>query len=158
MLGYYGRPIESAEALRDGVVHSGDIGRLNPDGSLVLVDRRSQLIIRGGSNIYPAEIERVLALDARVVDSCVVGRPDPRWGEVVVAVVQLADDAEVTEAELVALCRTHVASYKVPGEIRFTEALPRGPLGKIAREEVAAQIRCGLRGDDREDGAAGHPA
>jgi long-chain acyl-CoA synthetase len=141
MLGYYGRPIDSAEGRRDGVVHSGDIGRLEPDGSLVLVDRRSELIIRGGSNIYPAEIERVLALDARVVDSCVVGRPDPRWGEVVVAVVQVADGAEVTEAELVALCRTQVAAYKVPAEICFTEALPRGPLGKIARGEVADRVR-----------------
>jgi long-chain acyl-CoA synthetase len=141
MLGYYGRPIESAEALHDGVVHSGDVGRLDPDGSLVLVDRRSQVIIRGGSNIYPAEIERVLALDARIVDSCVVGRPDPRWGEVVVAVVELADDSKVTDSELVALCRTQLASYKVPAEIRFTKALPRGPLGKIAREEVADQIR-----------------
>ena len=141
MLGYHGRPIESAEALRDGVVHSGDVGRLEPDGSLVLVDRRSQLIIRGGSNIYPAEIERVLALDARVVDSCVVGRPDPRWGEVVVAVVEVVDDADVTEAELVALCRSQLASYKVPSEIRFTTAFPRGPLGKIARDDVANHVR-----------------
>ena len=141
MLGYYGRPTESAESLRDGVVHSGDVGRLEPDGSLVLVDRRSQLIIRGGSNIYPAEIERVLALDPRVVESCVVGRPDARWGEVVVAVVQLADGAEVTEAELLELCRTHVATFKTPAEIQFTDALPRGPLGKVARAEVAELVR-----------------
>jgi acyl-CoA synthetase (AMP-forming)/AMP-acid ligase II len=141
MLGYYGRPVESAESLRDGVVHSGDVGRLEADGSLVLVDRRSQLIIRGGSNISPAEIERVLALDPRVVDSCVVGRPEPRWGEVVVAVVQVADGAEVTEAELLELCRTQVATFKVPAEIRFTDALPRGPLGKVARAEVAELVR-----------------
>jgi acyl-CoA synthetase (AMP-forming)/AMP-acid ligase II len=140
MLGYYGRPEESAEALRDGVVHSGDIGRLNADGTLVLVDRRSQLIIRGGSNIYPAEIERVLVLDPRVADCCVVGRPDPRWGEVVVAVVQTAPGAEVTAAELTALCRQHVAAYKVPEEIRITEALPRGPLGKVSRRDVALSV------------------
>ncbi|HEY1281856.1 MAG TPA: AMP-binding protein [Acidimicrobiales bacterium] len=141
MLGYYGRPGESGESLRDGVVHSGDVGYLEPDGTLVLVDRRSQLIIRGGSNIYPAEIERVLALDPRVVDSCVVGRADPRWGEVVVAVVEVADGAEVTEAELLELCRTHVATFKTPAEIRFTDALPRGPLGKVARTEVAELVR-----------------
>ena len=141
MLGYYGRPIESAESRRDGVVHSGDVGYLESDGSLVLVDRRSQLIIRGGSNVYPAEIERVLALDPRVVDSCVVGRSDPRWGEVVVAVVEVADGAEVTEAELLSLCRTHVATFKTPAEIRFTDALPRGPLGKVARAEVARLVR-----------------
>ena len=141
MLGYFGRPVESDVALGDGVVHSGDVGRLEPDGSLVLVDRRSQLIIRGGSNIYPAEIERVLALDPRVVESCVVGRLDPRWGEVVVAVVQVADEASVTEAELLALCRHHVASYKVPAEIRFSAALPRGPLGKVARADVAKLVR-----------------
>ncbi len=140
MLGYYGRPEESAEALRDGVVHSGDIGRLNPDGTLVLVDRRSQLIIRGGSNIYPAELERVLVLDPRVADCCVVGRPDPRWGEVVVAVVQRAPGAEVTVDELIGLCRQHVAAYKVPEEIRVVDALPRGPLGKVSRRDVAELI------------------
>ena len=141
MLGYFGRPDESAETLRDGVVHSGDVGRLEPDGSLVLVDRRSQLIIRGGSNIYPAEIERVLALDPRVVESCVVGQPDARWGEVVVAVVQLAEGAAASEEDLLALCRSQVASFKVPAEIRFTDALPRGPLGKVARAEVADSVR-----------------
>ncbi len=143
MLGYWGRPEESAAALAGGVVHSGDIGRLEPDGSLVLVDRRSQLIIKGGSNIYPAEIERVLALDPRVVDCCVVGRPDPRFGEVVVAVVEVAGGANLTADELGELCRAHVATYKVPSEIVLVGSLPRGPLGKVARREVAELVRHG---------------
>ena len=140
LLGYWNRPEETAETLRHGVVHSGDVGRLNEDGTLVLVDRRSQLIIRGGSNIYPAEIERVLAGHPGVADCCVVGRPDVRYGEVVVAAVQRAPGVAVSAAELQALCREQVASYKVPEEIRLFDSLPRGPLGKVARREVAGLL------------------
>jgi acyl-CoA synthetase (AMP-forming)/AMP-acid ligase II len=136
MLGYWGRREETARALRGGMVHSGDIGRIDASGEVFLVDRRSQLIIRGGSNIYPAEIERVLGRDPRVAECCVVGRPDQRYGEVVVAFVQPAAGVVLAEEDCRALCLGALARYKVPSEFRFVEALPRGPLGKVARAEV----------------------
>src|SRR5260221_10022637 len=131
MLGYWGRPGETARTLRGGMVHSGDIGRIDANGEVFLVDRRSQLIIRGGSNIYPAEIERVLGRDPRVAECCVVGRPDERYGEVVVAFVQPAEGAHLTAADCEALCRADLARYKVPSEFHLVDSLPRGPLGKV---------------------------
>ena len=136
MLGYWGRPELSAETLRGGMVHSGDLGRFDADGELYIVERRSQLIIRGGNNIYPAEIERVLGAESRVAECCVVGRPDDRLGEVVVAFVQPAIGVEVTAEDLIGLCRANLASFKVPSEICFVEAFPRSPLGKISRYQV----------------------
>lgn len=141
MLGYWGRPELSAETLRGGMVHSGDLGRLDADGELYIVERRSQMIIRGGNNIYPAEIERVLGADSRVAECCVVGRPDDRLGEVVAAFVQPAPDVEVGVEDLMALCRANLASYKVPSEICFVEAFPRSPLGKIARSQVQTMVQ-----------------
>ena len=138
MLGYWGRPDLSAEALRGGLVHSGDLGRFDADGELYIVERRSQLIIRGGNNIYPAEIERVLGADSRIAECCVVGRPDDRLGEATMAFVQPAPDVEVGVEDLMALCRANLAPYKVPDEVCFVEAFPRSPLGKIARAQVQA--------------------
>ena len=138
MLGYWDRPELSAETLRGGLVRSGDLGRFDADGELYIVERRSQLIIRGGNNIYPAEIERVLGADSRVAECCVVGRPDHRLGEAVVAFVQPATGVDVGGEDLVALCRANLAPYKVPDEVCFVEAFPRSPLGKIARARVQA--------------------
>ena len=138
MLGYWGRPELSAETLRGGKVHSGDLGRFGSDGELYIVERRSQMIIRGGNNIYPAEIERVLGADHRVAECCVVGRPDHRLGETVVAFVQPAAGAVVNGEELISLCRTSLAPYKIPDEVCFVKAFPRSPLGKIARAQVQA--------------------
>ena len=136
MLGYWGLPELSAKALRGGMVHSGDLGRFDANGELHIVERRSQLIIRGGNNIYPAEIERVLGTDSRVAECCAVGRPDDRLGEVVVAFVQPANGVEVTAEDLFALCRANLAPYKVPDKVCFVAAFPRTPLGKIARSQI----------------------
>ena len=141
MLGYWELPDETALTLRHGVVHSGDVGRLLPDGRLQLVDRKSQLIIRGGSNIYPAEVERVLSADPRVADCCVVGRPDERLGEVVVAVVEPADGVTLDVESLADLCARHLAAFKQPAEIRLVASLPRTPLGKVARQIVSELVR-----------------
>ncbi|HET6965132.1 MAG TPA: class I adenylate-forming enzyme family protein [Acidimicrobiales bacterium] len=136
MLGYWERPEETARTLRGGLVHSGDIGRIDEYGELHLLERRSQLIIRGGSNIYPAEVERVLRRDPRVVDCCVVGRPDERYGEVVVAFVEAAPESGLAVPDLLRLCEGNLARYKVPSEIRIVGQLPRGPLGKVSRADV----------------------
>src|SRR5437588_12672950 len=118
------------------MVHSGDIGPIDQHGELFLIERRSQLIIRGGSNIYPAEIERVLRRDPRVADCCVVGRPDDRYGELVIAFVQVAPGSDLTADDLRRLCEPNLARYKVPSEFHLVSELPRGPLGKVSRADV----------------------
>ena len=143
MLGYWCQPQLNAETLRGGMVHSGDLGRFDADGELYIVERRSQLIIRGGNNIYPAEIERVLGADSRVAECCVVGRPDDRLGEEVVAFVQLASGVEASTADLLALCRANLASFKVPDEVNLLTGFPRTPLGKIARSQVKSMAKQG---------------
>ncbi len=136
MLGYWNQPEATARALRDGVLHTGDLGTLDASGQLRIVDRRQDLILRGGANVYPAEVERVLHEDARVAACAVLGRPDQRLGERVVAVVQLEPGAQADAAELVAHCRAKLARYKVPDEIRFEAELPRTPMGKIRKHEL----------------------
>jgi acyl-CoA synthetase (AMP-forming)/AMP-acid ligase II len=143
MLGYWGLPEETARALRGGMLHTGDVGRLDDRGHLHLVDRTSSLIIRGGSNIYPAEIERVLHLDDRVADCAVVPRPDARLGETTVAFVELDPAATATPDELRDLCALHLARYKVPDEVRIVAQLPRNPLGKVHRAALAALLTPG---------------
>lgn len=138
MLGYWGMADESARTLRNGMLHTGDIGRLDAHGFLYLVDRKNSLIIRGGSNIYPAEIERVLNGDPRVADCAVVPRPDDRLGEKTVAFVELSAGERATEDDLRELCTKNLARYKVPDVIRIEDSLPRNPLGKVARAQLKA--------------------
>ncbi len=133
MLGYWNRPDATAEALRGGLLHTGDMGTLDEDGNLYIKDRRNDLIIRGGANVYPAEVERVLHESPDVEACAVVGRPDDRLGERVIAFVQPADGVEVDADGLRQLCAEHLARYKVPDEIRFVEAFERTPMGKIRK-------------------------
>lgn len=136
MLGYWNRPEETERALAGGVLHTGDVGRLDDEGHLFVLDRRNDLILRGGANVYPAEVERVLHQDTRVSGCAVVGRADERLGERVVAFVELASDAAATEEELAALCGRELARYKVPSEWHFVDRLPRSPMGKVRRAEL----------------------
>jgi acyl-CoA synthetase (AMP-forming)/AMP-acid ligase II len=136
MLGYWKKPEETREALRDGVLRTGDLGALEPDGTLFLRGRKKELILRGGANVYPAEVERVLHGDPRVRGAAVVGRPDPRLGERVVAFVELVPGERVEAEELAARCRAELARYKVPEEIRFVETLPRTPMGKVRKHDL----------------------
>jgi acyl-CoA synthetase (AMP-forming)/AMP-acid ligase II len=146
MLGYWGMHEETREALRGGLLHTGDVGRLDEHGNLYLVDRKSSLIIRGGSNIYPAEVERVLALDDRVAESALIPRPHERLGDATVAFVELSVGASMSEDELRALCREHLARYKVPDEIRIVAALPRNELRKVHRAALADAVRAETEG------------
>lgn len=143
MLGYWKRPQETDEALRDGVLRTGDLGLLDAGGTLFLRGRIKELILRGGANVYPAEVERVLHGDPRVAACAVVGRPDPRLGERVVAFVQPVPGAEIPAEELVARCRAELARYKVPEEVRFVETLPRTPMGKIRKPELRRRLEEG---------------
>lgn len=139
--GYWNAPEANASDFRGGWFHMGDMFVRNADGSLDFVDRRKYLIKSGGENVYPAELERVLLADPRVADAVVVRRPDPRWGEVPVAVVA-PKDAALTAADLLARCRAELAGYKQPKDIVFVALadLPRSTTGKIQRHEVEAWL------------------
>ena len=140
MTGYAGRPDATARAVVDGWLHTGDVGRLDADGYLYVLDRRDDLIVTGGENVYPAEVEAVLLAHAWVAEGAVVGAPDETWGQRVVAVVRLAAGAPAAvdaSAALLAHCRTSLAGYKVPREIRVVTApLPRTASGKVRRAEL----------------------
>lgn len=145
-LGYWREPEKTAALLKDGVVHSGDHGRLDDAGWLYIADRSSELILRGGSNVYPAEVERVLHTHPGVADCAVVGKPDLRMGMLTVACILPAQpglDTDALREELRVLCLDQLSRYKVPDEWRFLDAFPRNAMGKVIkpklRELVAGQ-------------------
>jgi acyl-CoA synthetase (AMP-forming)/AMP-acid ligase II len=131
MRGYLNKPEETAKTVKDGWLHTGDVGLLDEDGYLVLVDRIKDMIIRGGENIYPKEIESVLYSHEGVLEAAVIGRPDDVLGEVVVAYVVLRPEAEVTVDELHELCASQLATYQLPVLIELLDELPKNPVGKI---------------------------
>lgn len=139
--GYWAADEANAEAFRNGWYHMGDVFVRNPDGTLDFVDRRKYLIKSGGENIYPAEIERVLMGDARVLEAAVVRRPDARWGEVPVAFVARADRS-LSADELTAHCRGKIAGYKLPKEVIFIglDEFPRSATGKVMRHELERRL------------------
>jgi len=136
MLGYWRKREASEAALRGGLYHSGDLGVMRADGNLFIRGRRNELILRGGANVYPAEVERVLEEHAEVTESAVLGIPDARLGERVVAAVRLAGAARVDEEGLIAWCRERVARYKVPERIAFVERLPRNAMQKVVKSRL----------------------
>jgi len=143
MKGYFREPESTAEVLQDGWLHSGDLGYVDRDGYIFIVDRKKDLIIRGGFNIYPAEVEEVLRMHPAVGEAAVVGAPDPLHGEQVVAFVELRSGRKADAAELQDHVRGHIAHYKAPSVIRFRESLPRNFVGKVLRRvlrEEAKQI------------------
>jgi acyl-CoA synthetase (AMP-forming)/AMP-acid ligase II len=137
MLGYWNDPQADARALQAGWLHTGDIGRFE-DGYLYLVARKNDVIISGGSNIYPREVEDVLLLHPAIKEACVFGVPDPKWGESVVAAVVAVGPVEPDE--LLEYCRTHIASFKKPKRIEFIDALPKNAYGKVLRRQVREQL------------------
>jgi acyl-CoA synthetase (AMP-forming)/AMP-acid ligase II len=151
MRGYLRRPEESAQVLRGGWLHTGDVGRFDDDGYLTLVDRVKDLIIRGGENIYPKEIEDVLYTHPAVLEAAVVGQPDPVFGEQPVAFVTLRPGFDAAPEDLVEHCRPSLARYKVPREVRIEETLPKNAVGKVAKPVLREQLSTytGSRTPDR---------
>ena len=139
MSGYWGNPEGTRAALRDGWLWTGDLGALDADGFLTLKDRSKDLIVSGGSNIYPREVEEVLLRHPGVAEASVVGRPDPEWGEAVVAFI-VARGAPPPTAELDLLCLDHIARFKRPKEYRFVDRLPKNHYGKVVKSELRATI------------------
>jgi long-chain acyl-CoA synthetase len=136
MKGYWGKPEATAEAIPDGWFRTGDIGRCDEDGYYYIVDRKKEMIIRGGFNVYPREIEEVLHEHPAVAEVAVVGIPHPEFGEDVGAAVALKPGASATPEELRAFAKERVAAYKYPRHVWLVDELPKGPTGKILRREV----------------------
>jgi acyl-CoA synthetase (AMP-forming)/AMP-acid ligase II len=142
MLGYWRRPDATAEVLRDGWLLTGDVGRLDDEGRLFIVDRRNDVIIRGGANIYPAEVERAIEEFAGVTAVAVLGLPDERLGQIVAAVIQLADE-RIDLEQLDAWLRTQLAAYKLPKFFYRVDAMPRNAMNKIVKPQLAERIADG---------------
>jgi acyl-CoA synthetase (AMP-forming)/AMP-acid ligase II len=133
MRGYWNRPEANADSLRDGWMHTGDAGRLDDEGFLYIEDRVKDMIVSGGENVYPREVENVLLAHPAVADAAVIGVPDPRWGEAVKAVVVLRADASCSADDIVGFCRGKLGGYKLPRSVDFLDVLPRNPSGKVLK-------------------------
>ena len=142
MLGYWNLPEQTAQVLVDGWYATGDGGYLDEEGYLYLTDRIKDMIVSGGENIYPVEVQEALRQHPAVLDACVVGQRDERWGEVVVAVIELRPGASATADELQAHARTRIAGYKCPRIVRF-DPLPRTASGKLQRAQLRLQLKDG---------------
>jgi len=139
MKGYWRNPGATAETLRHGWLHTGDMGYMDEGGYLFLMDRSKDMIITGGENVYPREIEEVLVTHPAVREVAVIGVPDPKWGEAIKAIVSLVPGASATEEELIGFCKDNIASYKKPKSVDFTEELPKNNYGKILKRELRAK-------------------
>ncbi|HYN35981.1 MAG TPA: AMP-binding protein [Actinomycetota bacterium] len=140
MQGYWKSPEATEEAVKDGWFYTGDIGRLDEDGYLYIVDRKKDLILRGGFNVFPRDVEDALLEHPAVAVAGVVGKPDELRGEEVVAFVQLAPGQEVTPEDLIEFSRERLGKYKYPREVRIVESVPLTPVGKIDRKVIRAQV------------------
>jgi len=136
MAGYWRMPEETAKTITDGWLHTGDVGRRDADGYIYLVDRKKDMIISGGENIYSREVEEVLYTHPSILEAAVVGVPDEKWGESVKAVVMLKEGAQASEEEIIDFCKDHLASYKKPRSVDFRDNLPKTGSGKIKKGEI----------------------
>ena len=136
MKGYWGKPEATAETIKDGWFHSGDIGYVDEEGFFFIVDRKKEMIIRGGFNVYPREIEEVIYAFPKVAEAAVIGIPDEKFGEEVVAVVAPKPGETIDVGELQAFVKERVAAYKYPRKIEVVKELPKGPTGKIMKREI----------------------
>jgi long-chain acyl-CoA synthetase len=140
MKGYLGRPEATEEAMRGGWFHTGDLGYRDEDGFFYIVDRKKDLVIRGGFNVYPREIEEVLHQHPAVREAAVIGRPDDRLGEEVVAFVALKQGTSATPDEVIGFCKDRLAAYKYPRDVVVLDELPKGGSGKVLKTELRASL------------------
>jgi acyl-CoA synthetase (AMP-forming)/AMP-acid ligase II len=144
MKGYYKAPEKTAETIVDGWLHTGDIGHLDAEGYLHITDRKKDMIITGGFNVYPSEVEQVIWSHPAVQDCAVIGVPDQHWGEAVTAVVELNAGQRVSPDELIALCKDRLGSVKAPKSVEFVDSLPRSPVGKVLKKDLRAKYWQGV--------------
>ncbi len=139
MKGYYKDPAKTSETIVDGWLHTGDVGHLDADGYLHITDRKKDMIISGGFNVYPSEVEQVIWAHPAVRDCAVIGVPDEQWGEAVKAVVEPNAGQSVGAEELIALCKERLGSVKAPKTVDFVAALPRSAVGKVLKKDLRAE-------------------
>ena len=136
MKGYWNRPEETAETLRDGWLYTGDIARMDEDGYFYIVDRKKDLVITGGYNVYPREVDEVLFEHPKIAEAVTAGIPDDYYGEVLKAYVVLKEGEEATAEEIIEFCSQKLARYKLPRQVEFRSELPKSAIGKILRREL----------------------
>lgn len=139
MKGYYKQPEKTAETIVNGWLHTGDIGHLDDEGYLHITDRKKDMIISGGFNVYPSQVEQVIWSHPAVQDCAVIGVPDDKWGEAVKAVVELNPGQNVSAEELMALCKNRLGSVMAPKSVEFVDSLPRSPIGKVLKKDLRAK-------------------
>jgi acyl-CoA synthetase (AMP-forming)/AMP-acid ligase II len=143
MQGYWQLPHESEDRLRNGWLYTGDVGKMDGDGYVYLVDRKHDMIITGGINVYPKEVEEVLYRHPAVFEAAVFGVPDEYWGEAIKAVIALKEGRMATEAEIIGFCGKHLAGYKKPKSVQFRPELPKSPQGKILKRAIKEKYWAG---------------
>jgi long-chain acyl-CoA synthetase len=141
MKGYWQLPKETAEKLKGGWLYTGDMGKCDDDGYVYIVDRKDDMIISGGKNIYPRELEEVLYQHPAVLETTVIGVPDDYWGEAVKAIIVLKEGAVISEGEVISFCAERMASYKKPKTVEFWQELPKSPQGKILKRAIRERYR-----------------
>jgi long-chain acyl-CoA synthetase len=139
MMGYYKKPEETQQAIRDGWFLTGDIGKFDEDGYLTIVDRKKDMIIAGGYNIYPVELDDVLMGHPKILEACTIGIPHEYRGETVKAFIVPKQGETLTEEAVTAYCKENLAAYKVPKIIEFIDELPKSAVGKILRRKLKDQ-------------------
>lgn len=140
MLGYWNRPEATAETIIEGWLHTGDIAMIDADGHIYIKDRIKDMIISGGENVYPAEIENVLAAHEGIKDVAVIGMPSAKWGESPLAIVVKQDDSLGVD-QVLAFCDGKLADFKQPKGVEFINAIPRNPTGKVLKRVLREQYR-----------------
>ena len=136
MVEYWHKPEETSKTIINGWVHTGDMGYYDDEGYIYIADRKKDMIISGGENVYPREVEEVLYQHPAVLEAAVIGIPDPYWVERVHAVVETRKGVSTTAEEIITFCKKHIAGYKVPKDIEFVDSLPKNPAGKILKKEL----------------------
>ena len=139
MLGYWNRPEATAETIIDGWLHTGDVATIDADGFITIVDRTKDMLISGGENVYPAEIENVLLGHPGVADAGVIGVPSAKWGESPLAVI-VRSDADLTADDVIDYCKGKLAPFKTVKAVEFVDEIPRNPSGKILKRELRKQF------------------
>ena len=141
MTEYWKMPQETHDTIVDGWLHTGDMGYYDEKGFIYIVDRKKDMIITGGENVYPREVEEVLYRHPAVLEATVIGAPDDRWVERVHAVITLKEGLEASSDEIITFCKEHLASYKAPKSVEFVDSLPKNPQGKILKRELRKKYR-----------------
>ena len=136
MVEFWHKPDDTAAAIVDGWLHTGDMGTYDEKGCVYIVDRKRDMIVSGGENVYPRKVEEILYRHPAVLEAAVIGIPDPYWVEKVHAIVTLKEGASLTEQELIAFCKKNLAGYKAPKSVEYVDSLPKNPAGKILKREL----------------------